>query len=118
MAYSDPVQRRRRLRRALMDLVLLGCACSGLLTLYVGGRAVPPGWVAAQYALAAMVLWQLSWYTLRLLLMIAIWRRERAISAGRKLWIGLTVPIPGIIAIYLGRGRLSLWLDGSPGEHP
>ncbi len=95
-------------RRVLLDLVLLLCGVLGLVTLY--RYSDHP---RLRQALWALVAWQSFWYAIRLYMMIGIWRREHALTAARKLWLGLTMPIPGIAAIWAGRGALSDWLTQS-----
>jgi hypothetical protein len=101
------VEERRRIRRLLLDLVLLCCGISGLVTLWKLGQ----GHGTWQLVFGAAVVWQLFWYTLRVVVMVFIWRRERAISPGRKIWIGLAMPIWGLLGILIGHGALSAWLE-------
>ncbi len=42
--------------------------------------------------------------------MIGIWNREPELSNREKWWIGITVPIGILFAIWLGRGKLSQWI--------
>lgn len=97
-----------RRRRLLVDITLLVCGIIGLIGIYhLSGDP------RVRQALWLLVAWQGAWYTLRLVLMVGIWRREPALSSGRKVWLGLTMPIGGIAAIWAGRGALSAWLEST-----
>ena len=89
----------------LLDVVLLLSGLLGLAALYYYWDH--PRLRAAMWGLIA---WQGFWYGLRFYLMIGIWRREHALSSARKLWLGVTMPIAGIAAIWAGRGALSDWI--------
>lgn len=93
-------------------MVLLVCALLGLGSLWYCGTAP-----RAQRFVGAAVAWFGFWYGLRLLLVCGIWRRETALGPGRKLWLGVTVPIWGLWLVWVGRGRLSTWLSDDQGAN-
>lgn len=100
-----PISRSGRRRRALQfGFGLLGVVC--LTGAILGIRHQP--WARA--ALGGLLTWQLSWYALRVFLMIGIWGREPELSTTEKTWIAITVPIGIVFVIWLGRGKLSDWI--------
>ncbi len=102
---DKPPSRAARRRRAVqLGFGLLGL--SGLTAMVVLIHDRP--W--AKQGLAILIGWQLLWYTLRALVMIGIWNREPELSNREKWWIGITVPIGILFAIWLGRGKLSQWI--------
>lgn len=92
-------------RRLVVDIVLLLCGIVAIITLFKLSHDP-----RLRGGILLLVAWQASWYVVRLVLMVGIWRRETALSAGRKVWLGLTMPIGGLFAIWAGRGALSAWL--------
>lgn len=61
----------------------------------------------------ALIAFQAFWYLLRVLLMIGIWKREPELSAGDKIWLGITAPIYVLGAIWWYHGKLSDWIAGA-----
>jgi hypothetical protein len=111
--FPQPRQGHRgALRRLLVDLALLACGISGVTSLCVLVKTQP--WLRG--GLFAILAWQTFWYSVRLVLMIGIWRRERAIGPGRKVWLGLTAPLPVLSGIWYGRGRFGNWLMETSGD--
>ncbi|MCC7490828.1 MAG: hypothetical protein IT204_00695 [Fimbriimonadaceae bacterium] len=100
----------------------LGFGLSGLLFLtltVVAFRQQP--WL--RDGLLVVLCWQACWWLVRLLLMLGIWRREPALSATEKVWIGLTLPVAALLGVWWSRGRLSRWVtaaeetvDEQPGD--
>lgn len=106
--------RLRTHRRLLLDVVLLVCGVVGLVGLGIAfHRLNSPAW---RGVLLLAVGYQLFWWSVRVVLMIGIWRRETALNVGRKLWLGVTTPMPVLVGVWLGRGKLSGWLEAGDEE--
>lgn len=103
-ARRPPSRAARRRRGVQLGFGLLGLA--GLAALVTAMWRQP--WV--KQGLWILIAWQSFWYALRVLVMIAIWRRESELSNAEKWWIAVTVPIGILFAIWLGRGKLSEWI--------
>ncbi|HAZ62944.1 MAG TPA: hypothetical protein DCZ72_04955 [Armatimonadetes bacterium] len=93
-------------RRLIVDIVLLVCGLVGLTALVMAARHPVLKGVAI-----GLILYQGFWYLVRIYLMVGIWRRETALTTGRKLWVAITMPIVALFAVWAGRGKLSQWMS-------
>lgn len=92
-------------RRLIVDVALLVCGLAGLTALFLAARNP-----VLKGVVIGVVAWQGLWYLVRIYLMVGIWRRETALSTGRKLWVAITMPIAVLFAVWAGRGKLSEWM--------
>lgn len=93
-------------RRQLVGWCISAFGLVGLVLLVALFRTQP--WL--QRGLMLFVAWQSFWCLVRLALSVGIWQRETELGAREKMWLAVTAPLPLLLAVWYGRGRLSGWV--------
>ncbi|MBI2298517.1 MAG: hypothetical protein HYU66_06110 [Armatimonadetes bacterium] len=104
-------RRRRVTNLAFLITGLVGLICLSLAAIH---QEWLPRWltdrVPLRYVLWIAIAHQTFWYAVRLALTLGVHRRERGLNRAQIVWMGLTAPLPVILGVWLGNGRLTAWL--------